>query len=118
MAKKAALQIVTANHLTEGHSVFLAEQGWTADHHLALIAAEASEAASLEARAKEDEDRNLVVGVYLVEVALDDEGRPEPTHYREKMRVLARPSFWTDEPILVRVPKPARVFAGDAHVSL
>ena len=118
MAKKAALQIVTANHLTEGHSVFLAEDGWTADHHLALIASGADEAASLEAQARKDEDRNLVVGVYLVEVALDDEGRPEPTHYREKMRVRARPSFWADDPHVVRAPRPTRVFAGDAHVSL
>ncbi len=118
MAKKAALQIVTANHLTEGHSVFFTEDGWTADHHLALVVADPEEAASLEAEAKQDEEHNLVVGVYLVEVALDDEGRPEPTHYREKMRVRARPSFWSDEPMIVAAPKPARVYAGNAHVSL
>ena len=118
MAKKAALQIVTANHLTEGHSVFFTEDGWSADHHRALIASNAEDAASLEASAKKDEDRNLVVGVYLVEVALGADGLPEPTHYREKLRVRARPSFWADEPKLARAAKPARAFAGDAHVSL
>jgi hypothetical protein len=98
MAKKAALQIVTANHLLEGHSVFLSAEGWTTDHRRARIAASAEEAVVLERTGKVDEDANYVVGVYLVEVALDDSGYPEPTHYREKLRVRARPSFWPDEP--------------------
>jgi hypothetical protein len=118
MAKKPALQIATANHLTEGHSVFLTEDGWSADHRQSLIASTADEAASLEATAKKDEDRNLVVGVYLVEVALGVDGSPEPTHYREKLRVRARPSFWADEPRPALAAKPARAFAGAAHVSL
>jgi hypothetical protein len=96
MAKKAALQIVTANHLLEGHSIFLGEDGWTADHHLATVARTPDEAASLEALGRVDEDGNQVVGVYLVAVELDEDGNPEPTHYREKMRVRARPSFWPD----------------------
>jgi Protein of unknown function (DUF2849) len=118
MAKKAALQIVTANHLTEGHSVFLTDDGWSANHHLAQVAGSAEDAAELEALGRKDEDGNLVVGVYLVEVALDDEGQLEPTHYREKMRVRARPSFWADETLHARAPKAARAFAEAAHVSL
>jgi hypothetical protein len=98
MAKKAALQIVTANHLLEGHSVFLSANGWTTDHRRARIALSPEEAAALEAAGKGYEEANHVVGVYLVEVALDDSGYPEPTHYREKLRVRARPSFWPDEP--------------------
>ena len=98
MAKKAALQMVTANHLLEGHSVFLSPNGWTTDHRAARIAADAAEAAALELAGKGDEEANHVVGVYLVEVMLDDNGHPEPTHYREKLRVRARPSFWPDEP--------------------
>jgi hypothetical protein len=98
MAKKAALQIVTANHLLEGHSVFLSGQGWTTDHRLARVAASAEEAAALERAGRGDEEANHVVGVYLVEVVLDDTGHPEPTHYREKLRVRARPSFWPDKP--------------------
>jgi|EndMetStandDraft_9_1072997.scaffolds.fasta_scaffold10551_3 hypothetical protein len=98
MAKKTALQIVTANHLLEGHSVFLSENGWTTDHRRARVASGAEEAAVLEKTGRGDEEANYVVGVYLVDVVLDDKGHPEPTHYREKLRVRARPSFWPDEP--------------------
>jgi hypothetical protein len=98
MAKKAALQIVTANHLLEGHSVFLSADGWTTDHRRARVAASAEDAAALEQTGKVDEDANYVVGVYMVDVVLDDSGHPEPIHYREKLRVRARPSFWPDEP--------------------
>ena len=117
MAKKAALQIVTANHLVEGHSIFLAEDGWTRDHTRARIAPNAEEAAALEAEAKRDEDANLVVGVYLVEVALDAAGHPEPTHYREKLRVRARPSFWIGEVPLTRA-QAAGSYAEAVHVSV
>ena len=117
MAKKAALQIVTANHLTEGHSVFLTEHGWSADHARALIASGPAESAALETEAKRDEDGNLVVGVYLVEVELDGAGVPQPTHYREKLRVRARPSFWA-EAVLPKAAPSARPFAEAAHVSL
>ena len=118
MAKKPVLQIVTANHLTEGHSVFLSAQGWTADHTVALIAPSAEEAAELERAAKRDEDRNIVVGIYLVDVALGADGHPEPTHYREKLRVRARPSFWADEPFIAKAPLPVRAPAEAAHVSI
>jgi hypothetical protein len=118
MAKKAALQIVTANHLLEGHSIFLGENGWTADHHAARIAVTAEEALALETLGRADEDANRVVGVYLVAVDFDAEGRPEPTHYREKMRVRAVPSFWPD-PVKARTQtlKP-KVDGEGSHVSL
>ncbi len=118
MAKKSAFNIVTANHLLEGHSVFLSEDGWTGDHRAARIASGPEEAAELEALAQADEDGNRVVGVYLVAVEVDESGAPEPIHYREKMRVRARPSFWPDAP----KPRPARFPAGDQgkaqHVSI
>lgn len=94
MTKNTALQIVTANHLLGGHSVFLGDNGWTADCSQAVVARNAEEVARIEAAAREDEAANIVVGVYLVEVAFDDEGAPEPVHYREKLRARARPSFW------------------------
>ena len=118
MAKKAALQIVTANHLLEGHSIFLGGDGWTVDHHASRVAATAEEAAALEALDHADEDANHVVGVYLVAVEFDADGNPEPTHYREKMRVRARPSFWPD-PIKQRVNTAKQMSDGEAsHVSL
>ena len=96
MAKTTPLQIVTANHLLEGHSIFLGEDGWTVDHRASRVAATAEEAAALELLGRADEDANQVVGVYLVAIEFDADGNPEPTHYREKMRVRARPSFWPD----------------------
>lgn len=118
MAKKAPLQIVTANHLLEGHSIFLSEDGWTADHHASRVAATAEEAAALEALGRIDEDANHVVGVYLVAIEYDADGNPEPTHYREKMRVRARPSFWPD-PITSRIKSVKPKSDGEAnHVSL
>jgi hypothetical protein len=118
MAKKAVLQIVTANNLLEGHSVFLSEDGWTADHRRARIASGAEEAAALETSGRRDEDSNIVVGVYLVDVELDTSGQPEPTHYREKLRVRARPSFWADEPKAAIHVRPTRASLETAHVSL
>jgi hypothetical protein len=118
MAKKAALQIVTANHLLEGHSIFLSEDGWTADHHASRVAATAEEAAALEALGRVDEDANQVVGVYLVAIEFDPDGKPEPTHYREKMRVRAIPSFWPD-PVKPRAKTVMQKTDGEAsHVSL
>ncbi len=116
MAKKFALQIVTANHLLDGNSIFLGEDGWTADHHAARIASSPEAAATLEVLALADEAANHVVGVYLVAVELDEDGNPEPVHYREKMRVRAIPSFWPDP---VKARAPARRRGGEAqHVSL
>jgi hypothetical protein len=118
MAKKAALQIVTANHLLEGHSIFLGEHGWTIDHHASRVAATADEAAALEALGRADEDANQVVGVYLVAIEFDADGNLEPTHYREKMRVRAIPSFWPD-PDKPRVNTVKPVTDGEAsHVSV
>lgn len=96
MAQKSTYKIVTANNLLEGNSVFLSERGWTADHRVSRVADGSEEASALEALGRIDEDENRVVGVYLVDVALDADGRPEPIHYREQMRVRARPSFWPD----------------------
>ncbi len=118
MAKKPALQIVTANHLLEGHSIFLGEDGWTTDHHASRVAVTAEEAAALEAYGRVDEDANYVVGVYLVAVEFGADGNPEPTHYREKMRVRARPSFWPD-PVKQRAKAVKQKRDGEAnHVSV
>ena len=117
MAKKTPLQIVTANHLLEGHSIFLGENGWTVDHHASRIATTAEEAAALEALGRVDEDANQVVGVYLVAIERDADGNPEPTHYREKMRVRARPSFWPD-PLKPRMKTVKQTDGEASHVSL
>ncbi|NJM34925.1 MAG: DUF2849 domain-containing protein [Rhodomicrobium sp.] len=118
MAKKSALHIVTANHLLDGNSIFLGDDGWTTDHHAALVANSTEEAQALELRAKLDEDANRVVGIYLVAVEFDGEGRAEPVHYREKMRASARPSFWPQEVKTRQRPHANRAGGGATHVSL
>ena len=117
MAKKSALQIVTANLLLEGASVFLSEQGWTTDYHVAQVARDPAEAAALEKLGQADEVANKVVGVYMVDVELDGDGRPEPIHYREKLRVRARPSFWPDT-ATPRLAPSASGLGENHHVSL
>jgi hypothetical protein len=118
MAKQSAYKIVTANHLLEGHSVYLGEDGWTADHRESRIAHGADEAAALEALGRVDEDANYVVGVYLVDVSLGGDGFPEPIHYREKMRVRARPSFWPDAVVPQTRTTLREARREDWHVSL
>lgn len=117
MAKKSALHIVTANHLLDGDSIYLSDGGWTTDHRAARVANGADEAAALEAAGRIDEDGNKVVGVYLVAVEFDQDGQAQPVHYREKMRVLARPSFWAWP---VKAAKSGRAVADaeSRHVSL
>lgn len=117
MPKKPSMQIVTANHLLEGHSIYLAEDGWVDDHRGARIVAE-GEAVALEALGRADEEANLVVGVYRVDVEVDAEGAPQPTHYREKLRVRAKPSFWPDEPARRLPAGIERPQPGGGHVSL
>lgn len=96
MSKKTSMQIVTANHLLGGHSVYLGAEGWTADCGRARVAMSPGEASALEALAKADEAANRIVGIYLVAVGLDAAGKPEPVHYRERLRARAVPSFWKD----------------------
>ncbi len=97
MSKKNAPKILTANQLLGGYSVFLTTDGvWRSDLRGASVARTPEEADALMALGQASERSNEVVGVYLVDVELDANGQPYPTHYREKMRVRARPSFWPD----------------------
>lgn len=120
MAKKDTLKILTANHLLGGHSVFLSPEGeWLTDHMAAKVVYSAEEAEAVLAAGRASEERNEVVGVYWVDVELDGEGAPQPTHYREKLRVRAKPSFWSDAPGKVAIKRRAPVYAQEAgHVSI
>ncbi len=78
--------VVTANDLMAGDVVFLtAERCWTRDIHAAAVA-DADAAARLLADAEAQEAR--IVGPYLAEVVVDAAGRPRPTHFRERFRLL------------------------------
>ncbi len=78
-------RIVTANHLAAGDVVFLAENGWTPNVDLALVADDEATLAVLERRAAAAEAADIVVGAYVVEVRREG-SRIVPLHYREVMR--------------------------------
>ncbi len=89
------LTILTANRLHDGEVVYLAPAGgWSECFADALVATDKDDQASLEARGLADEKAMVVVGAYLMPVALDD-GIPCPTSQREIIRAKG-PSIRTD----------------------
>jgi hypothetical protein len=85
MARTFHPQMATANDLLEGDVVYFTSLGeWSRDIADAALAVNAEAAADLLARASAFPNR--VVGVYLVEAALDDRGRAAPAHFREVFR--------------------------------
>lgn len=87
MSKPFKPQVATANDLLEGDVVYLTEAGgWTRDHAEAAVARDKETAEALLALGAAQ--AGAVVGVYLAEAALDDDGRPQPVHYRERLRAL------------------------------
>ena len=76
--------VITANDLRMGHCVWMRDGGWTADPREAeLFEDEAiADLALLDAVGQ----GNIVVGPYLAEAKRGDDGRPEPTHFREAFR--------------------------------
>ena len=85
MARTFHPQMATANDLLEGDVIYFTSLGeWSRDIADAALAVNAEAAADLLARASAFPNR--VVGVYLVEAALDDRGRAAPAHFREAFR--------------------------------
>lgn len=85
MSKESPFQAVTANHLLDGDVVYLtAALGWSRELADAAMADTQEEADRLLAAAAGQEGE--VVGPYLIDVARDADGRPEPLHYRERIR--------------------------------
>lgn len=91
MPKTFKPQVLTANDLVEGDSLFLGREGWTPRIAEARIAASAAEAEALAAEGAAAEDANHVVGPYLVEVALGEAG-PWPLARREQIRASGVPT--------------------------
>lgn len=85
MSKDSPLQAVTANHLLDGDVVYLtAGLGWSRDLAEAALADGQEEADRLLAATAGQEAK--VVGPYLIAIARDADGVPEPLHYRERIR--------------------------------
>lgn len=87
MAKAPSLPaIVIANDLLDGDVIFLGADAWEQSHERAAIARTQDEADELLKRAQVDFKANRIVDPYLALVQVLENGVPEPTHYREKMR--------------------------------
>ena len=84
MSKPFTPKVVTANALLEGDVVYL-----TADDRWSRLLGEAEvieDAAHGDLRVLHGSSQaDVVVGVYLIDVALED-GVPQPTHFREEFR--------------------------------
>ncbi len=86
--------ILVANDLADGEVVFRTANGWSSDHHEALIAGNVEAADALEGEGVAEMAANKVVDAYLVDVTLEESG-PVPRHYRERLRTLG-PSIRAD----------------------
>ncbi|HVH04351.1 MAG TPA: DUF2849 domain-containing protein [Amaricoccus sp.] len=85
MARKFQPQMATGNDLREGDVVYFTSVGtWSRQIGDAALAVNQEAADDLLKRALGFP--NQVVGVYLVEAALDDRGRAAPAHFREEFR--------------------------------
>jgi hypothetical protein len=85
MARKFQPQMATGNDLFEGDVVYFTSTGeWSRRIGDAALAMSPEAAEDLLARASAFP--NEIVGVYLVEVRLDDRGRAAPAHFREEFR--------------------------------
>ena len=91
MAKTFSPAVLTANNLAEGHSVFLAPDGWSRRIDAALVALTPDQAEELAALGNRFVNENEIVGPYLVDVAIED-GAPVPLLRRERIRADGRPS--------------------------
>jgi Protein of unknown function (DUF2849) len=84
-ARKFQPQMATGNDLLEGDVVYFSFTGdWSRRIGDAALAVNQEAADELLKRASAFP--NEVVGVYLVEAAVDDHGRAAPAHFREEFR--------------------------------
>lgn len=84
MSRKPQLQVVTANALISGHSVWLtASGGWSPRMADAVVFDDPEKAKAALAHAATRSD--IVVGAYLAPVHAGADG-PEPVHFREAFR--------------------------------
>ena len=92
MPKMFSPTVLTANHLIEGHSVFLGPDGWSRKISNALVAQTEEQAEELLALGTRFVRDNMVVGPYLVDIALDG-GAPAPLSRREQIRAEGIPTI-------------------------
>ncbi|MEM9279584.1 MAG: DUF2849 domain-containing protein [Pseudomonadota bacterium] len=94
MARAFVPKVVTANDLLEGDVIYLMSDGsWTRRHDEAELYED--EALANEALAKAQKQAHRLVGAYLADAQVGENGKPEPTHFREAFRTRG-PSNYPD----------------------
>lgn len=93
MARAFTPRIVTANHLLEGDAVYFTDEAdWSRGHGDARVAMNEQDADALLAEASKQQD--IVVGPYLAEVTIGEDGRPAPVHFREAFRTRGPSNYF------------------------
>lgn len=93
MPRQKHPQVVTANDLFEGDVVYLTvDGGWTRRHGEAAVAETPHEAERLLALANAQPEK--IVGAYLANAALGEDGRPRPIHFREAFRTRGPSNYF------------------------
>jgi hypothetical protein len=88
MSEAATLKAITANRLTDGAVVYLADGGaWRETLRGCRLAQSAEECAAMEEVARWAASSNLVVGPYAIDVTMDDAGAARPASLREAIRI-------------------------------
>lgn len=88
-------QMIVASRLRDGLVVFLApDERWVDSIDAGVLIEAPEDAERLLAIAKADEERNVVVEPYLIEVAISD-GQRRPAEVREAIRAFG-PTVRTD----------------------
>ena len=94
MARAFTPKVVTANDLLEGDVIYLTAQNtWTRWHSEAKLYSDETQANAALGFAQSQADR--LVGVYLADAEMGEDGKPQPTHFREVFRTRG-PSNYTD----------------------
>ena len=93
MARKMYAKIVTANDLLEGDNVyFTSKNTWSDKLGDAVVAMTIVQAEDYLATADVQSDK--IVGAYLADVRVGEDGRPEPVHFREQFRALGPSNYF------------------------
>ena len=92
MAKAFVPQVLTANRLRAGDSVYLAaNEDWVPELARASVATDAAQLATLEAAAARAVAIQYVVAVYPIDVDISS-GAPQPTSVKERIRAARGPT--------------------------
>jgi len=93
MAREFKPQIVTANDLLLGDAIYLTKAGeWSRAHNDAHVAISAEQAHTMLDHAKSQADK--IVGAYLANVLINEDGKPEPEHFREAFRTRGPSNYF------------------------